>query len=246
MIRLVMALIACGLVASPGAAVTCEKVSFAGASYTICEVDARQQTLSLFLRDTDGDIYGQFSRIDQALEARGEKLLFAMNAGMYHEDRSPVGHYVEDGAEVMRVVPNAGPGNFGLLPNGIFCLRDGQADVFETGAFLAAGPRCTHATQSGPMLVIDGELHPRFLEDGTSRYIRNGVGTSADGSRAVFAISDEPVNFHSFGLLFRDYLDLPNALYFDGKISRLYAPAIGRNDFGFALGPIIGVVAPRE
>lgn len=246
MIRLVAALATFGLLAAPGAAVTCESVRFEGADYTICEVDARTQRLALFLRDADGQVYGQFSRIDQALAARGDKLLFAMNAGMYHEDRSPVGHYVEDGTEVMRVVPNAGPGNFGLLPNGVFCLRDGRADVFETGAFLANAPECTHATQSGPMLVIDGQLHPRFLEDGTSRYIRNGVGTSADGSRAVFAISDEPVNFHSFGLLFRDYLDLPNALYFDGNISRLYAPTIDRNDFGFALGPIVGVVAPRD
>ena len=92
--------------------------------------------------------------------------------------------------------------------------------------------------------MIGGALHPRFLEDGTSVYIRNGVGTSEDGRRVVFAISDEPVNFHSFGLLFRDHLKVPNALYLDGNISRLYAPEIGRRDFGFAVGPIIGVVEP--
>ncbi|MEM9638260.1 MAG: phosphodiester glycosidase family protein, partial [Pseudomonadota bacterium] len=83
-----------------------------------------------------------------------------------------------------------------------------------------------------------------FLEDGTSKYIRNGVGTSPDGQRVVFAISDEPVNFHNFGTLFRDHLKLPNALYFDGKVSRLYAPSVGRSDFGFNLGPIVGVVSP--
>ena len=95
------------------------------------------------------------------------------------------------------------------------------------------------------MLVIDGELHPRFLPDSTSRHIRNGVGTTEDGKHAVFAISENSVTFHEFGRLFRDGLKLPDALYLDGSVSRLFAPAIGRSDAGFALGPIVGVVAPQ-
>jgi uncharacterized protein YigE (DUF2233 family) len=94
------------------------------------------------------------------------------------------------------------------------------------------------------MLVIDGALHPRFLPDSGSRYIRNGVGVSEDGKRAVFAISDAPVTFHEFARLFRDALNLPNALYFDGKVSRLFAPGIGRDDIGFPMGPMVGLVAP--
>ncbi len=227
-------------------ALTCAEVEFDGTDYTVCEVDPRTEQLSLFLRDDTGEVFGQFLQINRALQEEGKALAFAMNAGMYHEDRAPVGHYVEDGVEVQRVIPNAGPGNFGLLPNGILCLRPGRADVFETLRYVGESPQCDHATQSGPMLVIDGALHPRFLPESTSKFIRNGVGTSDDGTRAVFAISDEPVNFHSFGRLFRDHLKVPNALYFDGKVSRLYAPTLGRSDFGFALGPIVGVVAPLE
>ena len=117
--------------------------------------------------------------------------------------------------------------------------------MVETQAFLDAAPDCDFATQSGPMLVIDGELHPRFLPDSTSRYVRNGVGTSADGQRAVFVISRNAVTFHEFGSLFRDVLKMPNALYFDGNISRLYATDLGRSDAGFAMGPVVGVVAPQ-
>ena len=223
-------------------AVTCTKVTFDETRYTICEVDARTEKMELFLRNDDGEIYGQFAPINRALAPQGEQLVFAMNAGMYHEDRSPVGHYVENGQEVMRVIANAGPGNFGLLPNGVFCLRAGRGDDIETRMFIEQEPDCEDATQSGPMLVIDGAMHPRFLPDGTSTFIRNGVGTSADGGRVVFAISDDPVNFYTFGRLFRDYLKVPNALYFDGNISRLYAIDLDRSDFGFALGPIVGVV----
>lgn len=240
-------LAALGLLALPAAAEDCRKEVFAENSYAICEVDLTEERLELFLYDDAGEPFGHFGNVDLALNADGLKLGFAMNAGMYHEDRAPVGHYVEDGREYQKVISSDGPGNFGLLPNGILCLGEGRADVIETKAFLAARPVCRSATQSGPMLVIDGALHPRFLPDSTSRYIRNGVGTSEDGDRAIFAISDTTVTFHEFGTLFKDHLGTPNALYFDGNVSRLRAPQLDRDDLGFSdLGPIIGVVTPTE
>jgi uncharacterized protein YigE (DUF2233 family) len=226
-------------------AATCREETFENNSYVICEVLPEQDDLRLFLRAPNGDVLGHFSRVDSLLAEEGARLGFAMNAGMYHDDRRPVGYYLERGAQAQGIIENAGPGNFGLLPNGVLCLRDDRVDVYETRAFAARTPECRSATQSGPMLVIDGELHPRFLPDSTSRYIRNGVGTSADGKRAVFAISNNVVTFHEFGRLFRDHLGLPNALYLDGNISRIRAPELGRDDAGFTqLGPIIGVVEP--
>ncbi|QBF33752.1 phosphodiester glycosidase family protein [Thalassococcus sp. S3] len=245
MIRLCLTL-ALLVLCQPALAAECKAVTHDANRYTICEVDPRTETLRLFLYDDAGAPYGHFSAVDAALSNQQRRLGFAMNAGMYHSDRAPVGHYIEDGEQVMRVVSSAGPGNFGLLPNGILCLREGRADVIETLRFQSEAPECRHATQSGPMLVIDGALHPRFLEDSTSRYVRNGVGTSSDGSRAVFAISSNPVTFHEFGRLFRDELDLPNALYFDGNVSRLHAPMLDRSDVGFRMGPIIGTVRPLE
>lgn len=228
--------------AGPAWAANCENIEYDGTGYAICTVDMDADELRLFLNDDSGAVLGQFSAVDRALASEGKQLGFAMNAGMYHADRAPVGHYVEDGQQVMRVIPNAGPGNFGLLPNGVFCIREDRADVIETLRFVEAAPDCTYATQSGPMLVIDGALHPRFLPDSTSRFVRNGVGTSADGKTAIFAISRASVTFHTFGRLFRDHLKMPNALFLDGNISRLYAPDINRNDIGFALGPIVGTV----
>ena len=233
------------LVPQAAHAVTCRDLSFEGAGYTACEVTPADDT-RLFLNGPGGP-FGTFAALKTALQAQGLTLEFAMNAGMFHEDFTPVGLYVEDGQESHPLVTSAGPGNFGMLPNGVFCISGARPfAVIESKAFAAARPACRHATQSGPMLVIGGALHPRFIPGSDSLKYRNGVGVSADGQRAVFVISDDRVNFDSFGRLFRDVLQLPEALYLDGSISRLYAPQIGRDDGGWPMGPIVAVVRAKE
>jgi len=227
--------------AAAAAAGTCRDTAFDGAAYTLCEVTLSDD-LRLFHSGPDG-VFGTFNKLKAALAAQGQTLGFAMNAGMYHRDLAPVGLYVEEGQERSAIVTSDGPGNFGLLPNGVFCWGE-RLRVIESRAFKADRPACRFATQSGPMLVIDGALHPKLLPGSDSTYIRNGVGVSADGSRAVFAISNTRVNFHSFARLFRDELGLADALYFDGNISRLYAPGLDRHDAGFPMGPIVGTVVP--
>ena len=223
-------------------AATCTDAAFEGQSYTVCEATPTDD-LRLFLNGESGP-YGSFSAVNTALELQGQELAFAMNAGMFHRDLRPVGLYVENGVQGARLITADGPGNFGLLPNGVFCVGDGFS-VIESRAFKAARPDCRYASQSGPMLVIDGALHPRFLASSDSYNYRNGVGVANDG-RALFVISNDRVNFHSFARFYRDVLGVKNALYFDGSISRLYAPGLDRHDAGFPMGPIIGVVKAKN
>ena len=243
---LALAALLAGIATAPAHALDCREVTHDGILYAICEVDPATERLELFLNDAADRPYGHFSAIEEALTAQGQTLAFAMNAGMYHTDRRPVGLYIEDGETLAPLQTRESFGNFGLLPNGLLCLTETGAKVIETLRYAREQPACRAATQSGPMLVIDGALHPRFLPDGTSRYIRNGVGTTTEGDRAVFAISRNPVTFHQFGSFFRDALNLPQALYFDGNISRLYAPQLDRADSGFRMGPVIGLPRPAQ
>ena len=237
-------LAALALLAGPALAqdAACRDVGFEGVPYTVCTAPPGAD-VRLFLDGPDGRL-GGFGRVEEMLAARGERLVFAMNAGMYHPDRSPVGLYVEDGTQEMRLVESAGPGNFGMLPNGVLCLGERFA-VVTTQAYAAARPDCAHATQSGPMLVIDGALHPRFIEGSDSLNVRNGAGVAPDGTLHL-AISRRPVNFHDFARFFRDGLGTPDALYLDGRVSRLWAPDLGRRDVGLPIGPMIGLVVPAD
>lgn len=231
----------------PATSEGCGRIEHDGQGYVVCQVEAAQEpALRLWQDGDDGQPLNNFSNIRKGL-GQGENLSFAMNAGMFHPDYRPVGLLVIEGQERHPLNPNAGGGNFGMLPNGVFCTGGARPfQVIESRAFARTQPDCRLATQSGPMLVIDGELHPRFLVDSDSRYIRNGVGVAPDGQTAWFAISDRPVTFYEFGRLFRDGLGLRDALYFDGSISRLYAPGVNRADFGRSLGPIIGLVTRAE
>lgn len=227
----------------PALADLCERRDFEGQGYAVCTVHGTDQDkLRLWLDGPDGQVLGDFGAVRRTL-AGDEVLGFAMNAGMFHPDYAPVGLYRADGTERGRLVTAGGSGNFGLRPNGVFCVgAKAPFQVIESGRFARANPDCRLATQSGPMLVIDGELHPRFLPGSDSRYIRNGVGVSRDFQTAWFVISDRAVTFHDFARFFRDELGARNALYFDGSISRLYAPALNRADWGRPMGPIVGFV----
>ncbi|GJE10319.1 hypothetical protein FOHLNKBM_1352 [Methylobacterium longum] len=227
--------------AAPAAPETCRAVEAQGETFTVCAVDLRRQRLRLFWLQADGRPYGSLGTL---AETQGGRLSFAMNAGMYDKDQAPVGLYVEDGRELKRASTADGPGNFHLKPNGVFWVKGETAGVLDTARYLRAKIRPDYATQSGPMLVIDGQIHPKISTDGPSQKIRNGVGVPADGHVAIFAISERPVTFGAFARLFRDDLGCRNALFLDGSVSSLYAPGLKRSDISRPLGPLVGVL-PR-
>ena len=172
-----------------------------------------------------GQAAGDPNTLEAALALPGVQLV--TNAGMYHAalpwSRQPVGLHVQDGQTVRPLETRALDGNFGLRPNGVFWVDSRGAHVTATEDW-AAPDDVRLATQSGPMLVRAGAVHPVFDPASTSRKLRSGVGVRADG-QVVFAISTEPVRFYDFAVLFRDHLGCPDALFLDGTISGLHTPS---------------------
>jgi uncharacterized protein YigE (DUF2233 family) len=225
----------------PAAASACEQRSFEGSAFTACRYDRGRDDLALILDGRNGPLRS-FAALEQHLGARAGRLRFAMNAGMYDEDGNPVGLYVEDGRERHAINRRRGPGNFHMLPNGVFTVAaDGRVAVLPSGRYARAShPR--FATQSGPMLVINGRLHPQIQADGPSLHLRNGVGVDSENT-AWFVISGNAVSFGRMARFFRDVLHCRNALYFDGSVSSLWDRPAGRRDTNARLGPLIAVFA---
>ena len=210
---------------------------FEGDQFTVCDPEGGE--LRLFAAGRNEPPLRSFADIGGRIDPG--RVAFAMNAGMFGEDGRPIGLAMVDGAQKHAINLRKGGGNFHLLPNGVFLVRrDGAAAVVESHKFNPDGVR--FATQSGPMLVIDGKLHPAFEPDGQSRLIRNGVGVR--NGHALFVISGDPVSFGKLARFFRDRLKTPNALFFDGSVSSLWDPAEGRQDAQVPLGPIIVALKP--
>ncbi|ANU08065.1 hypothetical protein A6F65_01770 [Paraurantiacibacter namhicola] len=219
----------------------CKPVVFEETPLTHCIAAPAKHAIAMDLGPDDGAPYRSLAGLAANRAPDAPAVAFAMNGGMYDEAGEPIGYYVEGGERLHELNRADGPGNFHLKPNGVFFGTGDTWRVLTSAKFYdTVSDRPEFGTQSGPMLVIDGELHPDFSEDGESKKTRNGVGVDAAG-RAHFVISEAPVSFGKFARYFRDVAETPNALFLDGSVSQLWNAARGRMDNGPSLGPIIVV-----
>jgi uncharacterized protein YigE (DUF2233 family) len=203
-------------------------------SYT---ADPRTQHIQLYWKDEHGKILGSIKNLKTLVESKKSHLLFAMNGGMYKVDHSPQGLFIQDKVMQAPIDTASGKGNFYLKPNGVFYLSEGKAVICKASSFV--NKNVNYATQSGPMLICDGEINAAFKKGSENLNIRNGVGILPDGN-VVFAISKDKINFYDFAMYFKE-LGCKNALYLDGFVSRAYIPSQGWEQLDGDFGVMIGV-----
>jgi uncharacterized protein YigE (DUF2233 family) len=205
------------------------------------EVNPKTQDLKLYWKDSYNKNYLNFKYLRTDLAKQNKKLVFAMNGGMYLKDHSPQGLFIENGIPKKRVdTTQDAYGNFYMQPNGIFYLTSSKEAVVCKTTDFKNNESVQYATQSGPMLLINGELHPRFIKGSTNLHIRNGVGILPNGN-VLFAMSKERINFYDFATFFKKR-GCKNALYLDGFVSRTYLPSQNWEQLDGGFGVIIGVV----
>ncbi len=211
----------------------CAHQRFENAGFIVCTPPAGA-TLKLIAAGREQPAKRHF----KDLSLLDSAVAFAMNAGMFGLDGRPIGLAIVDRKRVHAINLRDGRGNFHLKPNGVFLVRhNGRAEIVESSRFSASGD-IVLATQSGPMLVLGGQIHPKFDADGDSHNMRNAVGIGR-GGKPLFVITEDPVSFGKMARFFRDQLHVRDALYFDGSVSSLWDPANGRMDDFTDLGPIV-------
>lgn len=185
-------------------------------------VDAKSQDLQFYWKKNNGENFKSIQNLKSFVESKQLKLLFAMNGGMYKKDNSPLGLFIENKKTLSSINTSDGSGNFYLKPNGVFYITsDNNPFVCKTGDFIDNG-KIKFATQSGPMLLNDGQIHTAFKNGSKNLNIRNGVGILPN-NKIVFAMSKIEISFYDFAKYFQS-LGCKNALYLDGFVSRTYLP----------------------
>lgn len=218
---------------------SCDKKVKHENNFVIFKVNPKIENIAFYWKDNDGTILKSINNLKDKTQRDKKKLRFAMNGGMFEPNNFPKGLYIENFNILKKIDTLAGKGNFYLKPNGIFYLtRNKDAEIIETKSF-RNNPDIQYATQSGPLLLINGKVNPIFKKDSKNINIRNGVGILKNGN-VIFIMSKIEVNFYNFASIFRE-LGCNKALYLDGFVSRTYCPEEKWVQKDGSFGVMIGV-----
>ena len=122
-------------------------------SFISYKVDLQKQNLKLYWKNDKNEPFQSLGNLKNWLAKNKQTLVFAMNAGMYTTDNSPLGLFIQDKKTITTINKRSGDGNFYLKPNGVFyTTTDNIATICKTENFVA-NSKIKYATQSGPMLV---------------------------------------------------------------------------------------------
>ncbi len=223
-----------------------KEITFNAEDYFIFVADLDSHSINLHWKNNEKK-YMSIGGVFKMLESKKEKPLMITNAGMYTPQYSPQGLYIENGNSLVPL-DTTNPktdANFYLKPNGVFYIDMNNVPHIEKTEdfeklYSAKKIQVKTATQSGPMLVSEGELHKSFTYNSPNRKIRSGVGLISN-KKVVFAISKNEVNFCDFAILFKDVFGCRDALFLDGAISMMYLRNLNPGELGGNFGPIISV-----
>lgn len=207
-------------------------------------VNPKKQNLSFYWQDEKQVNFGSIQNLKLWLAKNKKELVFATNGGMYKTDKSPQGLFIENQICKSKLDTTSGKGNFYLKPNGVFYLTNSNKAIISKTEDFVIDKKIKFATQSGPMLVINNEIHSSFSKNSTNLNIRNGVGILPN-NEILFVMSKKEINFYDFAAYFKSK-GCKNALYLDGFVSKTYCPKENSLQIDGDFGVIIGVTKDKK
>ena len=213
-------------------------------NFIVYQVNTKLEEIKLYYKNDEGINFGSLENLKNYLKTKKQKLLFATNGGMYKKDHSPQGLFIENNSIKSKIDTLNGNGNFYLKPNGVFYLTDNNIPIICKTEDYIQNNQVKYATQSGPVLVINGKIHTSFNKNSKNLNIRNGVGVLPN-NEVIFAMSKKELNFYEFAQFFKNK-GCKNALYLDGFVSRTYCPKANWVQTDGDFGVIIGITNNKK
>ena len=201
--------------------------------------------LTLHWKNAKGTAYAGLGTLRRSLEAEGKRVIFLTNAGIYSENDTPAGLWVENGQTLVPLNTRNGKGNFHVQPNGVFYIENGRAHIKTTATYLQR-PLDLGADYSvhSATKYLDGQINHRFNQTHSSPHKRNAVCTTGDGG--LYFILSENYGFDGeWPSLYRfaaalQHIGCTQALYLDGTLSAWYIPTVSST---FHWTHLVGIIA---
>ncbi len=141
-----------------------EKVEHADCGFRVVRVALEK--LELVWKDEKGNAYRSFAKVIEAYAAKGKKVRFLMNGGIFQMGGTPCGLHIENGRTLHPLNLKNDEGNFFLKPNGVCWIEQTgnqmRASIAESASYqkhsATTKGRILNAVQSGPLLLIDGDI----------------------------------------------------------------------------------------
>ncbi len=200
---------------------------FNGVSYDVFVVKIDSISLKSFYIYEN---HNKSSHQDVMANINKDSSVFAINAGISDSLCNSVGYFVNEAVQIKPVNLANGNGNFYLKPNGAFLISEKDAVICESSQINNFKNTKT-GIQSGPMLLLNGTVNPQFNAASTNKNIRCGVGIFTNKNQenfVVFCISNDPVSFYNFSVLFQQKYKCSNALCLESAGSVMSLPYLSK------------------
>ena len=194
---------------------------FSDRHFRVWAVDPTSVAIQQYRKDAQAQALWSLQSLHNFVQSRSEKLLFAMNAGIFDTNMSPVWLFVANGRVEQPLNLTEGTWNFYLQPNGVFFVqKDKKASIMDSTnfSFFVDMKDVLLATQSWPLLLSHGTIHPSLNPSSSNTNIRNAVWITPQWT-VFFVYSDKEINMYALALYMRDVLGCEHALYLDWSIS---------------------------
>jgi uncharacterized protein YigE (DUF2233 family) len=202
-------------------------------------VDPKIQELNFYWKDDNGKILKTISNLKAWLKTKNKELVFAMNGGMFMQNYTPLGLYIKDQKTITSLNSRTGTGNFYMSPNAVFYITNTNEAYIKRTIDFSTIENVKSATQSGPMLLVNGVINKEFTKGSSNVNIRNGVGILPN-NKILFAISNGKINFYDFAEYCKN-AGCKEALYLDGYVSKMYLPELKMTNIEGNFGVLVGV-----
>ena len=160
---------------------SCKDENKINTDFIIYQTNSEKEKTELFWKNDKNIPLKSLKNLKNFVDSEKGNLKFAMNGGMFVENNIPKGLYIEDFQTLNQIDTLSGKGNFYLKPNGIFYITKSNNYEIVTTKNFRFNSDIKYATQSGPMLIVDGKINPIFQKDSKNINIRNGVGILQNG-----------------------------------------------------------------